>query len=80
MSTGCESCEVGEFEFLAPTTCRNALRVLRAMQLPKPGFFYYFILFFLNFCVCARVCTLFHYFPFAHFLPVGAMEFFVLTF
>ncbi|KAL4625562.1 hypothetical protein ACB092_05G035400 [Castanea dentata] len=33
---GCESCEIGEFEFLAPTTCRNALRVLRAMQLPKP--------------------------------------------
>ncbi|XP_050277695.1 midasin-like [Quercus robur] len=32
---GCESCEVGEFEFLAPMTCRNALRVLRAMQLPK---------------------------------------------
>jgi hypothetical protein len=37
MSIGCESCEVGGFEFLAPTTRRNALRVLRAMQLPKPG-------------------------------------------
>ncbi|KAG7997478.1 hypothetical protein I3843_01G213100 [Carya illinoinensis] len=33
---GCERCEVGGFEFLAPTTCRNAYRVLRAMQLPKP--------------------------------------------
>ncbi|KAJ7963223.1 Midasin [Quillaja saponaria] len=33
---GCENCEVGGFEFLAPTTCRNALRVLRAMQLPRP--------------------------------------------
>ncbi|GMH22037.1 hypothetical protein Nepgr_023880 [Nepenthes gracilis] len=29
-------CEVGEFEFLAPTTRRNVLRVLRAMQLAKP--------------------------------------------
>jgi len=29
--------EDGGFEFMAPTTCRNALRVLRAMQLPKPG-------------------------------------------
>ena len=77
MSTGCESCEVGEFEFLAPTTSRNALRVLRAMQLPKPDFF---IFLFFNFCVCVRACTLFHYFPFAHILPVGAMEFFVLTF
>ncbi|XP_052724837.1 midasin isoform X1 [Vigna angularis] len=28
--------EDGGFEFMAPTTCRNALRVLRAMQLPKP--------------------------------------------
>ena len=27
------------FEFLAPTTRRNVLRVLRAMQLPKPGFY-----------------------------------------
>ncbi|KAI4355485.1 hypothetical protein L6164_004254 [Bauhinia variegata] len=33
---GCGNYEVGEFEFLAPTTRRNALRVLRAMQLPKP--------------------------------------------
>lgn len=37
LSIGCVNCEVGGFEFLAPTTCRNALRVLRAMQLPKPG-------------------------------------------
>jgi len=29
--------EDGGFELMAPTTCRNALRVLRAMQLPKPG-------------------------------------------
>ncbi|CAK7356901.1 unnamed protein product [Dovyalis caffra] len=34
---GLEKCEAGGFEFLAPTTRRNALRVLRAMQLPKPG-------------------------------------------
>lgn len=34
---GYEKCEAGGFEFLAPTTRRNALRVLRAMQLPKPG-------------------------------------------
>ncbi|XP_038723701.1 midasin [Tripterygium wilfordii] len=33
---GGERCELDGFEFLAPTTCRNALRVLRAMQLPKP--------------------------------------------
>ncbi|XP_048323691.2 midasin isoform X2 [Ziziphus jujuba] len=33
---GCENCKDGEFEIFAPTTCRNALRVLRAMQLPKP--------------------------------------------
>ncbi|KAF7800661.1 midasin [Senna tora] len=33
---GCGSCEIGGFEFRAPTTRRNALRVLRAMQLPKP--------------------------------------------
>ncbi|XP_056176640.1 midasin isoform X2 [Syzygium oleosum] len=33
---GHENCEVGGFEFLAPTTRRNALRVLRAMQLRKP--------------------------------------------
>lgn len=29
--------EVEGFEFLAPTTRRNALRALRAMQLAKPG-------------------------------------------
>lgn len=28
------------FEFLAPTTRRNALRALRAMQLSKPGIVY----------------------------------------
>lgn len=39
MLIGCGNYEVGEFEFLAPTTRRNALRVLRAMQLPKPGIF-----------------------------------------
>ncbi|XP_048233780.1 midasin isoform X2 [Ricinus communis] len=33
---GSETCETSGFEFLAPTTRRNALRVLRAMQLPKP--------------------------------------------
>ncbi|KAK4269128.1 hypothetical protein QN277_022325 [Acacia crassicarpa] len=33
---GCFCCEIGGFEFKAPTTRRNALRVLRAMQLPKP--------------------------------------------
>ncbi|KAJ4836844.1 hypothetical protein Tsubulata_018473 [Turnera subulata] len=33
---GFEDCGAGGFEFLAPTTRRNALRVLRAMQLPKP--------------------------------------------
>lgn len=33
---GYEKCEAGGFEFLTPTTRRNALRVLRAMQLPKP--------------------------------------------
>ncbi|XP_048139451.1 midasin [Rhodamnia argentea] len=33
---GHENCEGGGFEFLAPTTRRNALRVLRAMQLRKP--------------------------------------------
>ncbi|KAJ9190362.1 hypothetical protein P3X46_001577 [Hevea brasiliensis] len=33
---GSENCETSGFEFLAPTTRRNALRVLRAMQLPKP--------------------------------------------
>uniref|UniRef100_A0A2P2MUR2 Midasin n=1 Tax=Rhizophora mucronata TaxID=61149 RepID=A0A2P2MUR2_RHIMU len=33
---GYGECHVRGFEFLAPTTRRNALRVLRAMQLPKP--------------------------------------------
>ncbi|XP_045787692.1 midasin-like [Trifolium pratense] len=33
---GFSSCEEGGFEFKAPTTRKNALRVLRAMQLPKP--------------------------------------------
>ncbi|KAG8656474.1 hypothetical protein MANES_04G142500v8 [Manihot esculenta] len=33
---GSENCETSGFEFLAPTTRRNALRVLRAMQIPKP--------------------------------------------
>ncbi|CAN8238565.1 unnamed protein product [Cochlearia groenlandica] len=36
ISKGDENPEVGGFEFLAPTTCRNVLRVLRAMQLSKP--------------------------------------------
>ncbi|RVW52071.1 Midasin [Vitis vinifera] len=34
---GDQSCEIKGFEFLAPTTCKNAFRVLRAMQLAKPG-------------------------------------------
>lgn len=34
---GSENCDAEGFEILAPTTRRNALRVLRAMQLPKPG-------------------------------------------
>ncbi|XP_030490703.2 midasin isoform X2 [Cannabis sativa] len=33
---GSECCEDNEFKFSAPTTCRNALRVMRAMQLSKP--------------------------------------------
>jgi len=37
ISLGNYVCKSKGFEFLAPTTCRNALRVLRAMQLPKPG-------------------------------------------
>ncbi|KFK27090.1 hypothetical protein AALP_AA8G332700 [Arabis alpina] len=36
ISKGDENPEIGGFEFLAPTTCRNVLRVLRAMQLSKP--------------------------------------------
>lgn len=34
---GSEKSEVGGFEFLAPTTRRNSLRLLRAMQLNKPA-------------------------------------------
>ncbi|XP_059643593.1 midasin [Cornus florida] len=33
---GDDNLESDGFEFLAPTTCRNTLRVLRAMQLAKP--------------------------------------------
>lgn len=33
---GQNDCKKVGFEFLAPTTCRNAMRVLRAMQLRKP--------------------------------------------
>ncbi|KAF5200410.1 Midasin [Thalictrum thalictroides] len=33
---GDNDCKPEGFEFLAPTTCRNAMRVLRAMQLMKP--------------------------------------------
>nr|XP_048319001.1 uncharacterized protein LOC125418334 [Ziziphus jujuba var. spinosa] len=33
--SGCEICKDGEF--FAPTTYRNALRVLHAMQLPEPA-------------------------------------------
>ncbi|OMO78608.1 hypothetical protein CCACVL1_14268 [Corchorus capsularis] len=36
IETGSEKSEAGGFEFLAPTTRKNALRVLRAMQLSKP--------------------------------------------
>ncbi|AET01690.2 midasin [Medicago truncatula] len=36
ITKGFSSCEDGGFEFKAPTTRRNASRVLRAMQLPKP--------------------------------------------
>lgn len=65
MSIGCESCEVGGFEFLAPTTRRNALRVLRAMQLPKPGMVH---------SVGGSS------FLFDQILPVDVLEFFVLAF
>ncbi|XP_060676158.1 midasin-like isoform X2 [Ziziphus jujuba] len=34
ISKGCENCKDGEF--FAPTTYKNALRVLHAMQLPEP--------------------------------------------
>ncbi|KAK1301598.1 hypothetical protein QJS10_CPB12g01736 [Acorus calamus] len=30
------ACKQEGFEFLAPTTCRNALRLLRALKLPRP--------------------------------------------
>nr|XP_011467404.1 PREDICTED: midasin isoform X1 [Fragaria vesca subsp. vesca] len=36
IAKGSENCDAEGFEILAPTTRRNALRVLRAMQLPKP--------------------------------------------
>ncbi|XP_010261987.1 PREDICTED: midasin isoform X2 [Nelumbo nucifera] len=36
ISKGNGDCKPNGFEFLAPTTRRNAMRVLRAMQLPKP--------------------------------------------
>ncbi|XP_064960659.1 midasin-like isoform X3 [Musa acuminata AAA Group] len=36
ISIGCNECKHKGFEFLAPTTSRNVLRVLRAMQLSKP--------------------------------------------
>ncbi|KAF9601894.1 hypothetical protein IFM89_023958, partial [Coptis chinensis] len=36
ISKGDDDCKPEGFEFLAPTTCRNAMRVLRAMQLRKP--------------------------------------------
>jgi hypothetical protein len=41
---GFNPCEEGGFEFKAPTSRKNALRVLRAMQLPKPGMFIYILL------------------------------------
>lgn len=34
---GKNECKREGFEFLAPTTSRNVMRVLRAMQLSKPG-------------------------------------------
>ncbi|KAJ3682433.1 hypothetical protein LUZ60_015006 [Juncus effusus] len=36
ISKGGFACKTEGYEFLAPTTSRNVLRVLRAMQLPKP--------------------------------------------
>ncbi|KAE8646507.1 midasin [Cucumis sativus] len=33
---GCQLGDTGKYEFMAPTTYKNALRVLRAMQLSKP--------------------------------------------
>ncbi|XP_077240383.1 midasin-like protein isoform X2 [Tasmannia lanceolata] len=36
IAKGEKDCKHEGFQFLAPTTCRNALRVLRALQLPKP--------------------------------------------
>ncbi|XP_058077090.1 midasin isoform X2 [Magnolia sinica] len=36
IAKGYKECKHEGFEFFAPTTCRNALRVLRALQLSKP--------------------------------------------
>ncbi|XP_028119149.1 midasin-like [Camellia sinensis] len=36
IAKGDDPFEIEQFEFLAPTTRKNALRVLRALQLPKP--------------------------------------------
>ncbi|KAK9131363.1 hypothetical protein Sjap_011850 [Stephania japonica] len=36
ISKGEKDCSREGFEFLSPTTCRNAMRLLRAMQLAKP--------------------------------------------
>ncbi|XP_058222016.1 midasin-like isoform X2 [Rhododendron vialii] len=36
IANGDDVVEKGQFEFVAPTTNRNTLRVLRALQLPKP--------------------------------------------
>ncbi|XAR49907.1 hypothetical protein NMG60_11004090 [Bertholletia excelsa] len=36
IAKGDDHIQAEQFEFMAPTTCRNTLRVLRAMQLPKP--------------------------------------------
>lgn len=44
MAIGSECREDKEFKFSAPTTCRNALRVKRAMQLSKPGIPSYLVL------------------------------------
>lgn len=44
MSIGDEETEVGSFDFSAPTARRNALRVLRAMQLSKPGSAFFSVL------------------------------------
>ncbi|KAK1281211.1 hypothetical protein QJS04_geneDACA004965 [Acorus gramineus] len=36
LTLGNVACKQEGFEFLAPTTCRNALRLLRALKLPRP--------------------------------------------